>query len=124
MMAEPEEWRPASSSKWPLSPDPQKIASVSKKAIPPRVPYGWRRIPEIKSWWLSFTFEDISEKALHAKPSWIWEQNAENEELKVEESEVTTWPVIIPEESHTESWRLGRASSYPDTRAVKLWGSE
>ena len=72
----------------------------------------------------SLTFEDISEKALHAKPSWIWEQNAENEELKVEESEVTTWPVIIPEESHPESWSLGIASSYPDTRAVKLWRSE
>lgn len=33
----------------------------------------------------SLTFEDISKKAWYAKPSWIWEQNAENEELKAEE---------------------------------------
>ncbi|NP_001028597.2 zinc finger and SCAN domain-containing protein 10 isoform 1 [Mus musculus] len=104
--AEPEEWRLAPSSNWPMSPEPQEILQDPRESNPSQGP-SWleenSRDQELAAVLESLTFEDTSEKrAWPANPLGFGSRMPDNEELKVEEPKVTTWPVVIGAESQTE----------------------
>nr|ABM45918.1 ZFP206 isoform 3 [Mus musculus] len=104
--AEPEEWRLAASSNWPMSPEPHEILQDPRESNPSQGP-SWleenSRDQELAAVLESLTFEDTSEKrACPANPLGCGSRMPDSEELKVEEPKVTTWPVVIGAESQTE----------------------
>ncbi|XP_031207866.1 zinc finger and SCAN domain-containing protein 10 isoform X2 [Mastomys coucha] len=104
--AETEDWSLAPSSNWPMSPEPQEMLQDQQKSNPSQGP-SWleenSRDQELVAVLESLTFEDTSEKrAWPTNPLGFGSRMTDNEELKVEEPNATTWPVIIRVESQTE----------------------
>nr|ABM45917.1 ZFP206 isoform 2 [Mus musculus] len=89
-----------------MSPEPQEILQDPRESNPSQGP-SWleenSRDQELAAVLESLTFEDTSEKrAWPANPLGFGSRMPDNEELKVEEPKVTTWPVVIGAESQTE----------------------
>ncbi|XP_059128337.1 zinc finger and SCAN domain-containing protein 10 [Peromyscus eremicus] len=104
--AEPEEWKLAPSSNWPVSPEPQRMIQDPQESHPSQGP-SWleenSRDQELAAVLESLTFEDTSEKkAWPANPLGFRSRMPDKEDLKVEEPKETIWPVIILSESQTE----------------------
>ncbi|CAH6786719.1 Zscan10 [Phodopus roborovskii] len=107
--AEPEEWRLAPSSNWPVSPEPQGVLQDPQESHPSQGP-SWleenSRDQELAAVLESLTFDDTSEKK-------TWPANLlefrnrmpDKEEIKVEQPKATIWPVISSE-SQTEGPRV------------------
>nr|XP_034362650.1 zinc finger and SCAN domain-containing protein 10 isoform X2 [Arvicanthis niloticus] len=117
--AEPDEWRLAPSSNWPMSPEPQEILQDPQESNPPQGP-SWleenSRDQELAAVLESLTFEETSEKrAWPAHPVGSGSRVPDNEDLNVEEHKATTWPIDIRAESQAEN--LG-VSAEPLTQTV------
>ncbi|KAL1779402.1 zinc finger protein and SCAN domain-containing protein 10 isoform X1 [Sigmodon hispidus] len=102
--AEPEEWRLAPSSNWPMSPEPQEMLQDLQRESNPSQGPSWleenSRDQELAAVLESLTFDDTLEKK--AWPANLGFKSRMPDKEEVEEPKSTDWPATILPESQTE----------------------